>query len=553
MTRNSLSFLAFAMVVASLTLSGCGTRTTVRTDQWRHAPHAAVVDLPPRAAVDCGAPVRGRAGGTVRLALPGSADPLNAPLPATEAERHLFATLYETLVRVDCDGRLSGGLATAWQAYEEGRVWVLDLREGARFWDGTPVTAGSVAAAWRRAETLCLRRGEPDPFLLFSPAAVEAPAPGQLLIRLQTASEELPLLLAHPALAVVGRPGPGGWLAGTGPATPAPTADPDRLALVARPDHPRLPAWERLDLVLDPAGDPRELLDAGLDALVTRDRAAVAYYRGRGGARPVDLPWDRWYYLVVPPEGPGDDPRDRRRWAAGWNRRELAREVAVAPAEPADFFAYTPRTRACSALPPRVLRRPRVDLDAASIQGQRDDDLVLWPADDPDAHRLAERLAVVAARPLRPADQLPGRGPLTPPVTPAEGVAPVAAAVDPATLAAHVQAARAGAMVVPWPRRTASPCLELARLLSLAGWLRTAGLDPAVDPGAIPPGARAADPADTLDPLRTEAIARRLERGDAVQPLIRTHATVILGGGLGGPAWNHDGSLRLETLGKTGR
>ena len=553
MTRNSLSLLAFALGLMALTLGGCGGRTTVRTDSWRQAPHTAVADLPPRAAVDCGSPVRGRPGGTVRLALPGGADPLNAPLPATEAERHLFATLYETLIRVDCDGSLTGGLATGWRAYEDGRVWVFDLREGALFWDGTPVTPGSVAAAWRRAETLCLRRGEPDPFLLFSPAAVQAPAPGQLLIRLRTASDDLPLLLAHPALAVVGRPGAGGWLAGTGPATPLPTADPDRLALVARPDHPRAPAWERLDLVLDPAGDPRELLDAGLDALVTRDRAAVAYYRGRGGARPVDLPWDRWYYLLVPPEDPGQDPRDRRRWAAGWNRRELAREVAVARAEPAEFFAYAPRIRACSALPPRVPVRPRVDLDAVSIQGQRDVDLVLWPADDPDARRLAERLAAVAARPLRPADQLPGRGPLTPPVPPAEGVAPVAAAVAPASLAAQVQAARAGAMVVPWPRRTASPCLELARLLSLARWLRAAGLDPAVAPDAIPPGARAADPADTLDPLRTEAIARRLERGDTVQPLIRTRATVILGGGLGGPTWNHDGSLRLETLGRTTR
>jgi hypothetical protein len=197
--------------------------------------------------------------------------------------------------------------------------------------------------------------------------------------------------------------------------------------------------------------------------------------------------------------------------------------------------------------------RPRVELSPEIAQGQRDRDLILWPADDPDAGHLASRLAAIAARPLGTADPLPGRGPLQRPEAPAEGIAPVAAPVPAADLAAHLQAARAGAVILPWTRRVPSPCLQLAGLLSLAEWLRTAGLDPDVDASAIPPGARAARPLEDREPLRTEAIARRLARSDTLQPLIRTRAHLVLGGALAGAAWNHDGSLRLETLGRRAR
>jgi hypothetical protein len=554
MTRTTVTLVAILAGAAALGLSGCGGRAALDGDAWRDLPYEPDLrDLPAVASVDCARAGRPAGGGVLRLALPGAVDPLRAPLPRTEAERHVFATVYETLVRLDCDGRAVAGLATTWRAYDEGRVWVFTLREGATFSDGSPVTVGAVAAAWRRAEILCAREGEPTPFQLFGPGDVESPGPGTIMIRLRTASDELPWLLTHPALAVVGRPGPGGWLAGSGPARAVPRPDPASIALEPAADHPRAPAWDRLEIRTDAPQDPRDLLAAGYDLVLSRDRQVRDYYAAAGGARIEALPWDRWYYLVVPPEPTEEAEQERRRWTTGWDRLELAREVGRETAEPAPFFAHEPPNRACAAIPPRVPVWPRAELAPDDAQGRRDRDLVLWPAGDDEAGLIAERLAVIAARPIGPGPDLPSRGPLTRPIPPAEGVAPAAAAVAPGALAAHVQAARAGAVVLPWPRRWPTPCAELARLLSLAEWLRDTGLDATIEARPIPPGARAANPVDAADPLRTGAIAQRLERSRTVQPLVRTRAHAILAPGLVGPAWNHDGTLRLETLGRSSR
>jgi peptide/nickel transport system substrate-binding protein len=78
-----------------------------------------------------------------------SVDLTHAPVPLTEAERLVFAPFFGTLVRVDCDGRMLPGLAQRWSRVEDdGRRWRFTLRDDARFWDGTPVTAGDIASAW---------------------------------------------------------------------------------------------------------------------------------------------------------------------------------------------------------------------------------------------------------------------------------------------------------------------------------------------------------------------------------------------------------------------
>jgi hypothetical protein len=520
---------------------------------WRTRPHdPGPLDLPARA-VDPGCPRTPAPGDAApwTLALPGAVDPVDAPLPVTEAERHVFRALYETLLRVDCAGQLQPALAESWQAYDDGRFWVLRLRAGAVFWDGTPVTPAAIMAAWRRAELLCRLRGEASPFLLFEPGeALSELGPRELGIRLATPSDTLPLSLTHPALAITGGAGPHGWPLGSGPCRPASAPGQGRLALLPWSEHPAAPPWSRLDLLLDDPRDPRELLDVGADALVTRRRSVSDYYAGRRGTAQRALPWDRWYYLVTPTEETGADPRDRRRWTSGWDRRELAREVSAQDAEPADFFAFEPHGGACAVLPPPVPQLPPAPaLDAQRVRTARDADLVVWPDDDPDAGRLAERLAVLAARPLRPGPDRPSRGPLTPPTPPGPGDAPEAAAVPARDLTAHVQSARAGAVLLPWQRRLPTPCDELARLLSLARWLQDAGLRSGASTEIVPPGARAADPMDTAAPTQTLAVARRLENSNTVQPLIRSRAHLIHHPDLVGLRWDHDGALLLWTGG----
>ena len=66
----------------------------------------------------------------------------------------LVRYLYETLITIDCLDEVQAGLADSWKGREGGRRWTVTLREGARLWDGTPVTARHVAVSWQDALTL---------------------------------------------------------------------------------------------------------------------------------------------------------------------------------------------------------------------------------------------------------------------------------------------------------------------------------------------------------------------------------------------------------------
>lgn len=472
---------------------------------------------------------------TIRL--PGSIRPGNAPLPSSEAERHVFAALYEPLVRVDCDGEAEAGLAVRWEAADQGHRWILHLREGARFWNGEHADAAAVVASWRRSAALCRLRGEPSPFLAFDPRgdAVRVLDPLTLEVRLNRSVARFPLQLAHAGLAIVGSSDGRGWLAGTGPCRP------DSGGLVPNEHHPDAPRWPRLTLILDDAGvDPRDALATGAQALVTRSRMVAEFHAGQPGLKRFALPWDRWYYLVA--------PTGERRWTAGWDRRELSLEVGDELTEPAPFAAYEPQPSAESVLSPYVETLPDLPLPDSEARPTLDRDLLLWPADDDEAGQLADRLAVVAMRPLRDDDPGAGRGPLARPPVGSEAARPGALAVEPASLTSHVQQARVGAVIVPWPRRFPRVEDEFARLLSLAHWLQDAARNEEIDPLDAPAGSR---PAQFVDPARgseTVSAMRRLERGNVVKPLVRSRAQVISLPGVRGWSWFIDGTLRLWTL-----
>ena len=146
-------------------------------------------------------------GGSLVLALGQAVDAARAPVPVNDAERTVFANLYETLTVVRCTGELGGGLADSWERHDDGRRWRLRIRDGAVFWDGTPVSAADVVAAWSRNEALARATGRPCPGLWIAsgsrgPAVLDART---LEIRLAEPQDDLPRLLAHPALAVAVR------------------------------------------------------------------------------------------------------------------------------------------------------------------------------------------------------------------------------------------------------------------------------------------------------------------------------------------------------------
>ena len=62
-------------------------------------------------------------------------------------------------------------------------------------------------------------------------------------------------------------------------------------------------------LTEDDGGDPRDALATGAHALVTRSRSVAGFHAGQPGLQQHDLPWDRWYYLLV---SANQEPAQRR-------------------------------------------------------------------------------------------------------------------------------------------------------------------------------------------------------------------------------------------------
>src|SRR3989442_8564958 len=216
---------------------------------------------------------------TLTVAAPGAVDPAHAPIPVTSAERVLFRQLYETLLRVDCEGHLHPALAASWGSSDGGRTWTVTLADGASFWDGVPVSARDVIG-WRGAA--------------ITGVADSAVATGDrtMIVRLRQPTPEGPVPLADPGLAIA-KKAPGiawsigtgrYWVQGTGPELIITPLGGTRLPVIR---------WRTA------AGDPRDLLDAGIDLLVTDDAGALAYAATRADFASVPLPWDRTYVLLA--------------------------------------------------------------------------------------------------------------------------------------------------------------------------------------------------------------------------------------------------------------
>jgi len=83
----------------------------------------------------------------LRLEPPGL-DPTVAPAAAISEVTQL--NVYESLTRIDGEGRLQPGLAESWSAGDGARSYVFKLRRGVKFHDGTPFDASQVKFSYER-------------------------------------------------------------------------------------------------------------------------------------------------------------------------------------------------------------------------------------------------------------------------------------------------------------------------------------------------------------------------------------------------------------------
>jgi hypothetical protein len=276
----------------------------------------------------------------------------HAPVPRNDAERLVFRHLYEPPARVDCEGHILSQLAEKWVSDDGGRRWTFRLRDDARFWDGAPVTAQDVVFGKGGAG--------------YTLAALESRVVTVMLTRPR---DDVPPLLADPGLAVI-KPAPDSSLPiGTGRywVTGATTTAQEIRA------HSPPPGGDTLVFRLASGGgiDARDLLDAGVDLLVTRDRALRDYAATLQNFAVVALPWDRTYVFVTP--------------EAGGNRFDGLEQAVRADARRAEGGFWWLDLRACGA--PPTLSPP-----ASPGGGPR---RIIYPRSDPTARELAGRLAAL--------------------------------------------------------------------------------------------------------------------------------------------------------------
>lgn len=111
--------------------------------------------------------------------------------PSRSGYLFLRMQVAEALVGTDLEGKAAPGLAERWEVSPDGLQWRFFLRPDARFHDGSPVTAESVAMNLQRA------LGQPGVLAMAPIASISAAAPREVNIALSQPYAMLPMLLAH--------------------------------------------------------------------------------------------------------------------------------------------------------------------------------------------------------------------------------------------------------------------------------------------------------------------------------------------------------------------
>jgi hypothetical protein len=391
---------------------------------------------------------------------------MHAPHPANESERLLFRQLYETLVRVDCEGKVRPALAASWEIAADGRSWTLALREDARFADGTPLTPADVLASWSDDRAAGGLRPEVAPVV----DAVTTAAGGSLLVTLRGEAADAPRALADTRLGVVRRVPGTIWPYGTTGLAVAPGATPrtDGRSVItldtspARPATPgAAPVASSTRFVIVPDRDPRDFLDEGIDLVVTRDPAALDYAATLPHYARVPLAWTRTRAFVS-------------RWRDGSTpqlapeaRGALAADAVRGDARGAEGPFWWDTMPPCGIGPPPAPGSP-----GATATGR-----VVYERADRASRDLAERLVGLAAIPPARAGEIlqalaPG--------APGRLFQRAIGLSDAALRAAQVRGDDSG-YVVSLARHPVDPCQEWRSAVERIGWLRPDAIVPLVD------------------------------------------------------------------------
>jgi hypothetical protein len=423
---------------------GCGSRNAsqlppytlppvLRIPEPSQAPTVAP-DLPLSA--DCGLSP-GQRGSTEDIALVGlteRVDPAHAPRPSNESERLLFRQLYETLIRVDCEGNAVAGLASAWRQVPGDAglsVWVVTLRQNARFSDDTPVTATDVVSSWTRGGAARGNAGELRPEVRRIVDAIEVLDERTLKVSLHGSRAGSVLGLAHTDLAIAAVVPGSPWPLGTRGAR----IDPGSSPVITMT---RISENSSVRFLVATGGDGRDLLDRGVDVLLTRAPRTLAYAATLPQFIAAPLAWQRTHVLLTP--GGRKSPSFSEQ-----GRRVLAGDAVRGEARGAEGPFWWESLSDCQM--DIVLDQPQPPSTAARI---------IYDADDAASRELAERFVGI-------------------------GSYPSASGLGGEALAQSLRRGNEAGYIVSLDRRPLDPCREMLALRDSARWLDPKTIVPLVD------------------------------------------------------------------------
>ena len=340
---------------------------------WRSAwPLLAIVSLT-GSATSASAETRPRYGGALMLDLHDVltlTDPGDWPAP-------LAGLVYDRLVQLDDRGRPQPGLASSWTHDSENKRWQFTIRPGAKFQDGSPITAASVRASLKSWNN------------------VEISGEDSILIQTEKPSPDIPIELAGVRNAILHR-GSDGVTIGSGPFRITEWQAVRHAVFSANEDYwGGRPFLDTVELTMGrPLRDQLIDLELGKADLVelSLDQARGAAQRGMRTWR--SLPLELMALVFEPGHRAVEDTRLRRAVALAIDRAAILNVLLEKQGEPAGALLPQWMTGWAFLFPAtRDLGRARDS--AALIQPVPRLSLTYVPS-DPLSRSIAERIALNA-------------------------------------------------------------------------------------------------------------------------------------------------------------
>lgn len=353
-----------------------------------------------------------------------SADSIRVAHPVTGAldeERFLASWVYATPVYVDCNSDVRAGFADEWVRHDGGRRWTLFIRSGLRFTWGEELTADAVASRWR-SRVAVLDAGVDS--VVASGNHVD--------VYFRSATSGGARILADNAFGL------------------------------------RLQRWPAISLRDDDRSDLRDLLESGVDIMITLDSDVVDYARRHEHFTVTELPYDRVYVLMSRSRL---DPREPGHNAPGISRglqESLAADAVRSSARAADSDLWWDDVGGCD--PPSETVPWRATPATPSAAGTSSMQIG-YEVDDPIARAIAERIVALAAAGTQGHSEIAAVLPGLRPDVQARGIS-------------RPTFEEAFAYIVALPLTVADPCVERLRLIERVHWLLPAEdhLDRAIVP-----------------------------------------------------------------------